>query len=74
MKPLLIIAAALACVGCNTISYQRDGVTVKCSRVFWSTESYSVSFSTNSASLDVNKSGPSVEALTAIKAIADSVK
>ena len=70
----IIIAAGLALLavslcGCNTTKFTKaaDGtVTIENKRLFWSTDSYAANWSTNGASLEVNKSGTDSAALAAL--------
>jgi hypothetical protein len=72
----LIIAAASLC-GCNTTSLtvtKPDGVvvSVKNTRLFWATDSYAASWTTNGASLSANRSNVDREALGTIVSAAVS--
>ena len=70
----LIIAAGLAlfagCVtGCNTTTFSKSSagdVVIHNTRWFWSTDSYTANWTTNGASLEVNKSGVDAAALGAV--------
>ena len=59
----------LACAGCNTTEFTKTAagdVTIKNKRYLWSTDSYEASWSTNGATLDVNKSGADAKAVVDI--------
>ena len=62
------VALCLFLTGCNTTQFTQtkaDGtsVTIKNSRLFWTTDSYACTWNTNGASLDVNKSGVDAAAI-----------
>lgn len=66
-----LIALALLITGCNTTTFKqtaKDGttVTIANSRWLWTTESYSVKFDTNGASLTANKSSTDSAAIAAV--------
>jgi hypothetical protein len=65
-----IAAAIVLLAGCNTTSCEMerpDGTRVKVvnNRFLWSTEAYTVSFSTNTATLSANKAGTDSAAIQA---------
>lgn len=72
MKKLLLIPmAALVFCGCNTTSFEAtkpDGTHLKIAnhRLFWSSDSYTATISTNGASLSANKSTSDSAAIQAI--------
>ena len=60
-KTLTLIGLAAICTGCNSINFTQtrpDGssVTIKATRVLWATESYTVTFNTNGATMTAHKS------------------
>lgn len=79
-----LLMAAVLITGCCATSYtlkQPGGqeITVKNNRFFWATDSYSVNFSTNGASISVNKSSTDSAAIGAVaegvaKGLASAVK
>ena len=76
MKTKNTIAAVLLvalCAGCNTTKFTKSAngdVSISNTRWLWTTDSYACNWTSNSASLDVNKSAPDTEALnSAITAV-----
>ena len=79
MKPqtiinTLIIAAGLVllascCAGCNSTKFTKTAagdVTISNQRWCWQTDSYTCNWTSNSASLEVNKSGADAKAVVDI--------
>lgn len=80
-KYIIVLLAGLACAGCNTINYTQttvdpssgstNNVTMKVSRVFWSTENYeAVMNPTGGGTLKASKSNVDSAAILAVGQVA----
>lgn len=62
----VIVLILTCCTGCNSTKFTKSAngdVSISNTRWFWTTDSYACNWTSNSASLDVNKSAPDTQAL-----------